>query len=721
MRRAPRPRFPPTFDRIPRQVLDMATATKKPAPQPRDTPPTPAASKPSSLLRRAFDAAFRFLASLKLAVICLATLSGTLAYGTKFNSAYGLNAANEYIYQTKGFALLLAFLAANVLCAALIRYPWSKRQTGFLITHLGLLVTIAGSWWAARSADEGLLGMREGETNRSLIRTHKPMLYVKPLDPHTGKATGEYRIPIRPGAFDWEPGRFEVVSVPDDPFKLALKNYYAASVGGAEFVPDPSGTPMVKIRPMFKPPGSAEPMDVFPREESRWLVAEGGKIQRAVKDQRPARFLFTYVSRPEVLDDFLDPPAEPGLEGVARLRYTDSAGKPRRLDVPLDGAAVDRPIPLPDSDLTASFAKVDHVPLEADMLKRLGEDSLNIVQFKVRKGDGPEVEHNGFSALPMAPPIIPKRDGDNATLPQPLIQLGYDYPPVVDPQVNQRFGVIEVMGDNQGRLGYRVYGRGNPGKLVAHGPVKPGGRFTAFGGTSVAPMTLTVEVEEFLPSGREKEVARSVSPGPSEIDNAIPAALVEMTVGGVTKDIWLRKSGDFEPDYRAVTFPSGMYEVAFDSDRVDLGFSLKLNDFDVGFDPGTSKAASFRSEVTLTDEARGIKDQPHSIYMNHTLDHANWRFFQSNYSRYVDKRTGRETGEFVSVFSVAKNPARAMTYAGCIIVVLGAFVQFYMRAGIFTDGGKAQRERAAANARDRLAAKGGKPQPEIAGEDHEPL
>ena len=44
-----------------------------------------------------------------------------------------------------------------------------------------------------------------------------------------------------------------------------------------------------------------------------------------------------------------------------------------------------------------------------------------------------------------------------------------------------------------------------------------------------------------------------------------------------------------------------------------------------------------------------------------------------------------------------------MIYAGCIIVVLGAFVQFYMRAGIFTDGGS--RHRAAEKARLRLAAK----------------
>src|SRR5438445_3294462 len=92
--------------------------------------------------------------------------------------------------------------------------------------------------------------------------------------------------------------------------------------------------------------------------------------------------------------------------------------------------------------------------------------------------------------------------------------------------------------------------------------------------------------------------------------------------------------------------------------------------------------------------------------MNNTLDHKGWRFFQSNYMPYIDPKTGRETGEFVSVFQVAKNPAREMIYAGCIIVVLGAFVQFYMRAGIFTDAGS--RHRAAEKARLRLAAKLGK-------------
>ena len=64
-----------------------------------------------------------------------------------------------------------------------------------------------------------------------------------------------------------------------------------------------------------------------------------------------------------------------------------------------------------------------------------------------------------------------------------------------------------------------------------------------------------------------------------------------------------------------------------------------------------------------------------------------------------------------SVLQVGLNPGRPVMYGGCALVVLGAFVQFYMRAGIFTDGGKREREKAAAKARLRLEAKTGKASP----------
>ena len=148
---------------------------------------------------------YRFLASLKLAVISIATLAATLAYATVFESRYGGGAAQDWIYRSPGFAILLAFLGMNILCAALIRYPWKRRQTGFVVTHAGLLILLAGSFYSVRTADEGQVGMLEGDVKGELVRIDYPVIRIWEVDPHTRERTRELDLPFRPGPFEWGP------------------------------------------------------------------------------------------------------------------------------------------------------------------------------------------------------------------------------------------------------------------------------------------------------------------------------------------------------------------------------------------------------------------------------------------------------------------------------------------------------------------------------------
>src|SRR4051794_1969027 len=167
----------------------MATATKK-TPTPTSGPPVLPSRNRSGVLA-AIDAIYRFLASLKLAVFSLASLASVLAYATFFESWYGTSAVQEWIYQTKWFAILLAFLGVNILCAALIRYPWKRRQTGFVITHAGLLILLGGSFYSLKTADDGQVGMTEGESRGDLVRIDYPVIRVVPIDPETGKPGNE--------------------------------------------------------------------------------------------------------------------------------------------------------------------------------------------------------------------------------------------------------------------------------------------------------------------------------------------------------------------------------------------------------------------------------------------------------------------------------------------------------------------------------------------------
>src|ERR1700722_1545823 len=140
----------------------MASAVKIATPTPPEAEPRGWIS-PSGWAYRAIDSIYRFLASLKLAVITLGSLASVLAYATFFESSHGAAAVQEWIYQSQWFAVLLAFLGANILCAALIRYPWKKRQTGFVVTHAGLLIVLGGSWYGLNHSIEGEVVAMEGE------------------------------------------------------------------------------------------------------------------------------------------------------------------------------------------------------------------------------------------------------------------------------------------------------------------------------------------------------------------------------------------------------------------------------------------------------------------------------------------------------------------------------------------------------------------------------
>src|SRR6516225_7420646 len=184
----------------------MATATKK-IPPTSPTPPSRPERKPTPALAdrlvAGVEAIYRFLASLKLAVFSIATLASTLALATFVEKWYGRAAVNEYIYRGPFFAVLLAFLGTNILCAALIRFPWKRRQTGFVVTHAGLLIVLAGSYYSVRTADEGQVGMLEGDVKSELVRIDYPVIRIWEVDPHTRQRSREFDLPFRPGPFEW--------------------------------------------------------------------------------------------------------------------------------------------------------------------------------------------------------------------------------------------------------------------------------------------------------------------------------------------------------------------------------------------------------------------------------------------------------------------------------------------------------------------------------------
>src|SRR5262245_59807361 len=86
----------------------------------------------------------RRFGSLYLAVCLLPTFAAVLFLGTVVESWHDRPTARQLVYQTWWFAALLLLLGLNVTCAALKKWPWQRHQTGFLVTHAGLITLVAG-------------------------------------------------------------------------------------------------------------------------------------------------------------------------------------------------------------------------------------------------------------------------------------------------------------------------------------------------------------------------------------------------------------------------------------------------------------------------------------------------------------------------------------------------------------------------------------------------
>ncbi len=118
------------------------------------------------------------------------------------------------------------------------------------------------------------------------------------------------------------------------------------------------------------------------------------------------------------------------------------------------------------------------------------------------------------------------------------------------------------------------------------------------------------------------------------------------------------------PDTVPVPLGNGVLKLAYGAMPVGLPFSIYLRDFQLDRYPGSQSPSSFASEVVLLDPEQGINENLR-IFMNNTLTHRGFKFFQSSY----------DTDEKGTILSVNHD------FWGTWISYLGYFLLF---VGIFT-------------------------------------
>ena len=100
--------------------------------------------------------------------------------------------------------------------------------------------------------------------------------------------------------------------------------------------------------------------------------------------------------------------------------------------------------------------------------------------------------------------------------------------------------------------------------------------------------------------------------------------------------------------------------LSYGSKIIDLPFSITLRDFELQRYPGSMSPSSYASEVTVVDKTKGQK-YDFRIFMNNTLEHGNYKFFQSSF----------DPDEMGTVLSVNNDPGKIPTYVGYFLLTLG--------------------------------------------------
>ncbi len=130
-------------------------------------------------------------------------------------------------------------------------------------------------------------------------------------------------------------------------------------------------------------------------------------------------------------------------------------------------------------------------------------------------------------------------------------------------------------------------------------------------------------IRSFMPSATFTAVK-------SQAETREDAVLVQISDGIRQQTVPVFGHHGVAPDTVQVPLGNGTLKLAYGALPLTVPFSIYLKDFQLERYPGSQSPSSFASEVTLKDAGKGI-NKDIRIFMNNTLSHRGYKFFQSSY------------------------------------------------------------------------------------------
>ena len=155
-----------------------------------------------------------WITSMRTAIILMGLYAISLAGATFVEKYCGTAMAKAMIYYSPLFFLLQGLMALNFLAILFQRKGLNRGRWGFLLTHIALLVILAGAMVSHVIGEEGILHLREGERSDQLLM-------------ETDRGTSQHTLP-----FEVELVRFTLTRYPGSASPSAYESELLVHVDG---------------------------------------------------------------------------------------------------------------------------------------------------------------------------------------------------------------------------------------------------------------------------------------------------------------------------------------------------------------------------------------------------------------------------------------------------------------------------------------------------------
>ncbi len=563
----------------------------------------------------------KILGSLSLAIFLIAALALILIVSTSLESIFGTPFAQRFFYQAGWFDVLLGLLAVNMICAAVLRYPFKRKHTGFITTHIGIVLLLAGSLLTRLYGIEGQMMLYEGEKKTEIAGSFFELVAHK----HPEET---YRIPLRSNKI----GKSSLVSFKNGA-SLTLHRVWDNAIPSVELKEGPADAP---VNPAIQIALQSQTVGL---SENVWLVkqhpfsphgsrAQMGPAQLELKDSKPA----FQEKLPELLEPTLFVKGQQ-LKGPVTI----AAAHTHETQIALESTGY---------RLTGLQYYPDARVAENHKLVSVSENPSNpAVEFDLLSPDGTKQHHVLFAFFPEFASIHGKEEG---------------------PAADFTFTFMAPGADHAGRPGSPslIFYTDKDQWFYASSSKKgaQGGRIEEGKTYTTGWMDFSFEVKNLFSRAIVTKKVTKAKEGKGLL--AVEFSLKKNS-GEVHKD-WV-----IENETKTITDGDSELILAIAQKTFDAPFELELSDFRKVDYPGTRNASSYESDVILRDAKEKITIQK-TIRMNKPLDYKGFRIFQSSFVQ------DPENGE-ASVFTVAKNPGIWLIYSGSVILFLGIVMVFFIK------------------------------------------